>query len=175
MDAVVLGVVVLAGVLVAGLGGVAIFVPADSRTTRMHVLNASIDEVWHVYTDFATQAEWRDEIRAITMTSAPGEAVTWEETYKNGPVISFRLVNAQKSAHRLELALQSGQAFSGSYIAEFEDLGDGRTRGTFTESQTTFGFMPKLLRFLFVRPERIIKKYAMDAQAEIERRRQAGP
>ena len=161
----------LVGAFVLALLIAALAIPTSRSSSQSIVLTGSIDEVWQVYTDIRSQPEWRSELSAIRITSEGERPETWVEVNRRGPEVSFSVI-AWESPTRLELETSAANYFTGSYVAEFEDLGEGKTRGTFTESVTTLGFIPRIMGFLFFNPRKFIEQYAEEAQAEIERRRQ---
>ena len=59
--------------------------------------------------------------------------------------------------------------FEGSYVAKFSKDGDA-TIGTFTETATTIGLLPRIMRFLFFDQKKFIHAYADAAKRELKRR-----
>ena len=143
------------------------FIPMSTTTTRTTYFDASIDEVWAVYTDFASQPDWRPEVASVEFKA--GSQSAWIERLKQGGIEIHLEVIEVTAPNRLSLRTSSPDSFEGEYTAIFEVTESG-TKGTFTESSTALGYVPKLRRFLFVNQGKIIEKYSDDARAEIRRR-----
>lgn len=143
------------------------FIPTTSTTTKVINFDADINEVWSVYTDFASQPDWRDEIASISFSI---ENKAWVEKLKTGNVEIHIEVMEMITPTKLVFNTSSPNSFTGKYIAEFKATENG-TVGTFTESAVTTTYIAKLIHFLFVNQEKLIDKYATDAMREIERRR----
>lgn len=143
--------------------------PRTSSTTKTITFDATIDEVWQVYTEPEKQPDWRPDVGQISMSS---DGQSWTETLKQGGItIHFEIIE-KTPPHKFVLKTGTPNNFEGKYIAEFQESGN-QTIGTFTEEATTLGFGSKILRFLFVRQEKLIDDYAAHAKAEIMRRRTA--
>lgn len=158
-------VIVIMGIIVSLLG--IFLIPAKSSATKEIIFDASIDEVWRVYTEPERQAEWRRDVGEVVM-SEDGQSWT-ERLNQGGFVIHFEIIEAS-SPHRYILKTGAPNNFEGRYSAEFREQ-DTHTIGTFTEEAKALGLVPKVLRFLFVRQTKLIEEYAEDAKLEILRRR----
>ena len=109
----------------------------------------------------------RDDVASIRFEDA--SETVWIETLKAGAIEIHLSVIESQAPSRLVLATSSPGSFEGTYTAIFES-NDGGTHGSFTETSTATGFVPKLIRFLLVIQADIIDRYTRDAQAEITRR-----
>ncbi len=151
---------------VAALGFAAIFIPESASTTGTAHFDANIETVWSVYTDFASQPEWREDVVSVEFKDGERE---WVETVRPGNIkIHFR-VDEFEPPTRLVLAMESPGVFQGSYTATFEKSENG-TKGVFTESSTSLSFFSKVMRFVFVSQAALIDKYSEEARSEIARR-----
>ncbi|MYB34803.1 MAG: SRPBCC family protein [Gammaproteobacteria bacterium] len=155
-------VVVLIGLVALS----ALLIPATTRTTVEIRFDAPINAVWEVYTDFASQPNWRSDVVSVEISE---DQQSWAETLeKSKMTIRFQLVE-KSPPDRLVLKSAVDGRFEGRYVAEFRQEGD-ETIGTFTEEATTFGVVSKVMRFLFFNSKRFIEEYAAEARAEIKRR-----
>ena len=146
-----------------------LFIPATSSATRVAEFNASIEEVWAVYTDFPSQAAWRDDVASVSFVE---DGSSWVEELKVGNIEIHLSVVESISPKRLVIKTFSPGSFEGLYTAEFSES-NGKTIGTFTETSTSLGYFSKLIRFVFVDQDKIIQKYNEDARREILKRRNA--
>ena len=144
-----------------------LLLPVSKSTIRTAYFDAKITDVWAVYTDFSSQPDWRDEVASVEFKD--GSQSAWIERLKQGGIEIHLEVIESTPPNRLVLRTYSPNNFEGEYTAIFEETESG-TKGTFTESSTSSGYIPKLMRFLFVNQEKIIDKYSDDARAEIQRR-----
>ncbi len=155
------------GILVILLGAVS-FIPKKSITTKSIRFDATIEEVWNVYTDPESQSEWRPDVGHVEMAD-DGQSWT-EKLQQSGLVLEFRIL--EKSApNRFVLKTGAANYFEGRYVAEFKEV-DGKTIGTFMEEATALGVIPKLFRYFFFDQGAFIDQYAKHAAFEVERRRQ---
>ena len=162
--------VLFAGVLAAvALTLIAIFVPNTRAGTHEVRLKGSVDEVWDVYTDPASLPDWRRSVAEIADLSGKPGARSWTEVSSHGLRIDFVETKAD-APFFYALRTHSNGYFNGRYSARFEQVKPNEVKGTFTEEFTTQGLRSKLLALIFVRPERLIKEFAQEAQAEITRR-----
>lgn len=167
MSSTVLAVVTI---FLVALVAVWFLLPRKRSATRQCRFSAPIEDVWAVYNDPESQPAWRAEIDRVEMheTIYPR---SWTEFPRYGPPIILSELEVS-SPHQLVLSTRSS-GFHGRYIARFEQGEGGETIGTFTETATITGFLPRLISALFVRPERIIETYAKEAPAEIKKRKRA--
>ncbi|MCY4149924.1 MAG: SRPBCC family protein [Gammaproteobacteria bacterium] len=162
MNLTLLIVVILIGLVAIA----ALMMPATTRTTVEIRFDAPIDAVWEVYTDFESQSNWRSDVASVEISE---DRQSWTETLeKSKMTIRFQLVE-QSPPNRLVLKSASDGRFEGRYVAEFRQEGD-ETIGTFTEEATTFGVIPKVMRFLFFNSRKFIEEYAAESKVEINRR-----
>ena len=164
MWAVGIVVVAMAAMMVA-----AMVLPRERGLTSTVEFDATPDEVFAVYSDPASQPAWRAGVASVEVERDTFPR-TWIEWPERGPAIRFGEIEVE-APHLYVLDLASDGAFTGRYIARFEEIAGGRTRGTFTESVTLLNPMATLISHLFVDLEREITTYAREAQAEIVRRR----
>ena len=87
------------------------------------------------YSDPASQPVWRDGVASVEIERDAFPRV-WVEQPERGPSIRFEELEVD-APHLYVLNLTSEGAFTGRYTARFEEIADGRTRGTFTESVTS--------------------------------------
>ena len=157
-------------VVIIGVGlaiALLLLMPATTRTTVSIRFDASIQEVWEVYTDFESQSSWRSDVASVEMSS---DKTSWtEELTKSGMIIRFQLLEKIPPS-KLVLQTSAESNFEGRYIAEFKQE-NGGTVGTFTEEATALGILPKVMRRLFFKQEKFIEEYAKEAKAEIEKRK----
>ncbi|HHG90608.1 MAG TPA: hypothetical protein ENJ90_09050 [Devosia sp.] len=163
-------VLAIVAILLTALAAAWVLLPAKRSATRQCRFPAPIEDVWAVYNDPESQPAWRAEIDRVEMheTIYPR---SWTEFPRHGPPIILSELEVS-APHQLVLSTRAG-GFNGRYVARFERGESGKTIGTFTETATITGFLPRLISALFVRPERIIETYAREATAEIERRKKA--
>jgi len=158
-----IGILIILGAALVSIA----FIPDTTSATRTTTFDTNIDQVWAVYTDFASQPDWRNELSAIEFEA---DEKSWTETVEPGGVrINIAIVELD-APNRLVLKTGSENSFEGIYTAEFESTEHG-TIGTFKETSTTTGYLAKLIRFLFVNQGMIIEKYTENAKAEIARRK----
>ena len=160
------GIVVVA---MAALAVVAMILPRERGLTSTVEFDATPDEVFAVYSDPASQPDWRAGVASVTMERDTFPRA-WTERPERGPAIRFEEVEVE-APHLYVLDLISEGAFTGRYTARFEEIAGGRTRGTFTESVTPLNPSATLISHVFVDLEREITTYAREAQTEIVRRR----
>ena len=159
----------IVAVALAALAVTAIVRPRERSLTLAIEFDATPREVFAVYSDPASQPAWRDAVASVEMKKDSFPRA-WVERPRRGPAIRFEEVEVTAPAlYVLDLAAQG--AFAGRYAARFEELADGRTRGTFTESVTLLNPVAALISHAFVDLEREITTYAREAQAEIVSRR----
>jgi len=102
------------------------------QTTRSIWLKASRKSVWGVLTNFASQADWRREIKHIERVERGGE-VLWREHLHFGPPLTLLAVELERF-HKLERKIvDSNLPFQGSWLYELSDEKSG-TRVRVTES-----------------------------------------
>ncbi len=159
----------IVAILLLAFAAAWVFLPSQRSATLQYCFHASPEEVWAVYHDPESQPAWRAEIDRVEMhkTSYPR---SWTEYIKNGPPITLSELELFPP-NRMVLSTQAKGFFTGRYTAQFAQEEGGKTIGTFTESATLTGFIPKLLAALFVNPEKLIENYVKQAEAEIEQRR----
>ncbi len=162
-----------AGVLVGAVLSVWLVLPDQRAAKSGFVFDASVEEVWDVFTDPASQASWRADVVRVEMVRDNGWR-QWIEYPQRGPAIQFTETRVERlKTYALDMTAEN--AFTGKYQAVFEARDDNTTLGVFTETVTLQGFMPKLMSYLFVNQREFTRTYCLNAQAEIERRRDAAP
>ena len=162
-----LGLVLIVGMVMV----IFAIIISDTRSATHKVrFNATLEQVWTIYTTPARQPEWRTEIATIEHMNGDLGHRTWTEVDHRGLRISFQEIIAEPP-RRYELNTSSDGYFEGHYSAVFEYIEPGVVEGTFTESMTTQTFLAKIMAFVFVRPRAMIENYAAQAQREIDRRR----
>ncbi len=117
--------------------------------------------------DFASQPEWRSEVRTIEFHAEDN----WIEFVDPGSVEIHISVEDQIPYTKLVLQTGSPGSFRGRYVAEFEAITASTAKGSFSETSTSLGYMAKMVRWMFVDEGKLIDKYSSDAGREIERRR----
>ena len=143
--------------------------PRERSATSIVEFDATPEEVFAVYSDPASQPVWRDGVASVEI-ERDAFPRTWVEQPKRGPSIRFKEVEMD-APHLYVLDLTSEGAFTGRYTARFEEVAEGRTHGTFTESAKLTSPFATLISYVFVNLDREMKTYAGEAQAEIARRR----
>jgi len=151
------------GAIVVIIALAVIFIPKSTTFTKEITFDASIDDVWRIYTQPAKQAEWRPGVGKVNM-SADGQ--TWTETLTQGNIVIHFEIIEETAPHRYVLKTSSPNSFEGQYIAEFKQVGN-QTIGTFTEQATSLSIIAKLIRFIFVNQEKQIDDYAKHAKVEL--------
>ena len=159
----------LIGAFVGGILSVWLVLPNERSAKSGFMFDASVDEVWAVFTDPGSQASWRDDIKSVDVISATGER-KWVEHPQYGPSIQFT-ETMREQYRRLSIKMDAENAFTGQYTAEFEERDGGRTMAYISESVQLKGFLPKIMSYLFVNQRDFTWQYCINAQAEIERRR----
>lgn len=162
---------VIVGGLAGGLLGVWFVLPDERSAKNGFVFDANVEEVWAVFTDPASQADWRSDIQRVEMIAGPGRR-QWVEYPQNGPAIEFTEIYAEP-LKMYALEMKADGAFTGQYTAEFQEQDDTSTIGYFSETVELQGLFPKIMSYLFVNQREFTRTYCLNAQAEIERRRAA--
>ena len=159
--------VIIAGALLVTVG--AFLVPDTRSATQSVYLHGTLEQVWAVYTDPGSQADWRDDIQEVAGLRGTNGSRQWMEISSRGIEIAFReTVFDPPAGYGLEFSSEG--RFEGSYSAEFQQIEPNRVQVTVTESVTSLGLVPKLLSLIFVRPQQMIEQFATEAQREINRR-----
>lgn len=141
-------------------------IPATTRTTVEVYFDAPIEAVWDVYTDFASQSNWRSDVASVDMIDGQDQWI--ERLEKSGMDIHFQVLE-KTQPHKLVLKINAEGRFAGQSVAEFRQQDNG-TIGMFTEEVTSLGVLAKVLRYLFFNPKKFIEEYAVEAKSEIKRR-----
>jgi len=165
MKIIVIGFIIL---LCAAFASISL-IPSTTTATQSATFSASIEDVWSVYTDFESQPNWRDELSAIEFSP---DKKSWTEIVEPGGIRINISVLEMDAPTKLVLKTGSTNSFEGVYTARFESTEEG-TRGTFTETSTSQGFLAKLIRHFLVDQNKIIETYTKNARAELSRRRLA--
>ncbi|MEM7652496.1 MAG: hypothetical protein AAF220_04875 [Pseudomonadota bacterium] len=151
-------------ILLCGIG--VLLIPKTTSTTQVIRFEAEIDDVWKVYTTPEEQKHWRADVGEIVMSE---DGQSWSETLEaSGMTINFRIVEKSRPETFI-LETGSPGSFEGSYVAKFSQDGD-TTIGTFTETATTIGVLPRIMRFLFFNQKKFIHAYADAVKLELHRR-----
>ena len=143
-------------------------IPSQTSFTKSIIFNAPVEKVWAVYNDYASQAEWRSDVEKIVVNA---DGRSWSEHLKQGGTIITFTVREKIDGQKLVLEMTTPGIFVGEYKAFFEKINEEKTKGTFTESSKSLSIPAKIVRFIFVNPEKLIDQYAADASQEIQRRR----
>lgn len=159
----------IVGVLVGALFSVWLVLPDERVAKNGYVFDASVEEVWAVFRDAESQAEWRPDIGRVEIIGTP-ERREWIEHPKRGPAIHFIEVGLDHY-NFFSLEMHAENTFTGKYTAQFEEQDDNKTLGLFSETVRLHGLYPKIMSYLFVNQRDFTKTYCENAQAEIERRR----
>ena len=142
-------------------------IPSQTYFTKSITFSAPIEKVWDVYNDYGSQAAWRPEIEKIEMGD---DGQSWSEHLRQGGIVIEFEVREKIEQQKMVLDIAHPGVFVGEYIAIFEKINEDTTKGTFTESATSLSIPAKIMRFIFVNPEKLIDKYAEDALKEIQKR-----
>ena len=141
-------------------------IPKTTSATQTIRFEADIDDVWEIYTTPEKQKHWRADVGEVVMSE---DGQSWSETVEaSGMTINFRIVEKNRPETFI-LETGSPGSFEGSYVAKFSKDGDA-TIGTFTETATTIGLLPRIMRFLFFDQKKFIHAYADAAKRELKRR-----
>ncbi len=128
-----------------------------TSTTVEVDFDASIDEVWSVYTDFESQASWRADVEMASIK------ICWTKTTNYSTPMTI-LEKVPQS--RLTVTYSGRGIFEGGYVAEYKTEQSG-TVGISTEESTSLGTIPEIMSRLFVNQEDLIVTYANETKAEI--------
>ena len=160
---------ILLGGLIGGLLSIWAILPSERSSKNGFMFEGSMEEVWDVFTDPASQASWRSDIKSVEMIRQSGYR-EWIEHPQNGPSITFKETNVSPVT-TFSLTMEAEGAFTGQYTARFEPQTNGRTMGYFSETVQLQGLVPKIMSYLFVDQREFTWNYCLNAQAEIDRRR----
>ncbi len=135
--------------------------PVTQVVTVKEKINAPIEVVWNIMTDWEKQPEWREEIIDVKITNKN----KFTEFPKKGPAINFEVLKIQKP-HTIEL--QMSGSVSGSYIAELI-FSDGITTVIATEKVSNNSVFGRLISNIFFNLKDFAKLYLSQLKHRAER------
>lgn len=159
-------ILVVGAILIIGLGIIVILPSKRSRTVEID-FDIPAETLWEVFTDPASQANWRDSVKQVVMVK-PDYPRIWLETPDSGPDIQFTETEVVPG-QRLVLTFAATGYFEGDYEAVFEPTESG-TKGRFTERVRPANLISKAFSYAFFDLEKEITRYAGDAEMEARRR-----
>ena len=143
-----------------------LLIPETTSATKSIRFDADIEDVWDIYTTPEEQKQWREDVGEVRIAD---DGHSWSETLEaTGMVINFQIVEKNRPETFI-LATGSPGSFKGQYSAKFTRDGNS-TIGTFTETATTIGMIPRVMRFLFFDQMKFIEAYADAVKEELRRR-----
>ena len=143
-----------------------LLIPKTTSATKSIRFDADIEDVWEIYTTPEDQKQWREDVSEIRMAD---DGQSWSETLKTtGMVINFQIVEKNRPETFI-LVTGSPGSFKGQYSAKFK-RDSNSTIGTFTETATTTGIIPRVIRFLFFDQMKFIEAYADAVKLELRKR-----
>jgi uncharacterized protein YndB with AHSA1/START domain len=139
------GVIVAAGVLVV-LVVVGWMLPQGHVTTRESTVPRPVPDVYAAISDVARYAEWRDDVRVVTVL-AEGP-VRWREEGAHG-AITFEVEEAEAPTRLVTRIADPDLPFGGRWIFELTAV-EGGTRVSITEEGEVYNPVFRVLsRFVF--------------------------
>ena len=117
-----IGVVSLVG-LGSVVWGIGMLLPSQVTASRSAELKASPARVFQTVTNIEEQAEWRKDIKLVSMHPS---GKSWTEETTAGTIIDFE-VRRKEPNTRFEIEFVSKQGFSGSWVGVFTPSSDGTT------------------------------------------------
>ena len=135
-------------------------IPAKQEVIVNEKINAPIDRVWGIMTDWKNQGEWRSEVNKIVIVSP----TTFIEQPISGPAITFEVVKLEQPK-RIEL-LMTG-SIQGQYIADLE-FSDGVTTVTAREIVINDSIVGRVMSTLFFDLEQFAESYLQQVKTEVE-------
>lgn len=135
-------------------------IPVKHVVTVEERINAPIDRVWSIMTDWENQESWRSEVNKVVVIS-PTKFI---EYAKNGPAITFEVVESQKPYY-FELVMTG--SVRGSYIATLSFL-EGVTTVTAKETIFNDSVIGRVISRLFFDLEEFAKNYLLQLKTHAE-------
>ncbi|MEN9433796.1 MAG: hypothetical protein RLZZ422_1385 [Pseudomonadota bacterium] len=103
-----------------------------SRTTRVELVRAPVDQVWESLADLARHTEWRSDLKSVQLKD-DDQGLRWIEHSKNLGKLTVRKVK-EVPQKEITMSYQRGKGFKGTRQALLAGV-PGGTRVTFTESR----------------------------------------
>jgi hypothetical protein len=130
-------------------------------STATEVLNYKIEDVWDTITDNENW-QWRSDLQNLKILN------DWEfiEYGKGGFEIHFTITN--KEEYKIYGFSMDSKSFSGKWVGNFEELPDGKTKITFTESLVYKKLLLKLFASLFINLKTIQDVYMRDLKKKLD-------
>jgi len=147
----------------------AFLIRAEKQATVRRTLPFERTIVWKKAFAVERQAEWRSDIRAVTVTQK-AEPRVWRELLNTGGEIT--LCDKSMDLHD-SWTIESVQNahFLTRWTGEFKEIGKAETEIIFTEQFRARNIWGKILLFLFINPEKMMQTYADDLQRELTKQR----
>jgi hypothetical protein len=124
-----LAIAVLLLIVVYGIG---LALPPERTVSQMQLVDASTDRVYRILTDVERQADWRRELRGVSVERR-GDLWAWTETGGDG--VDSRVEEKVKGPPlRYEVEFRNSDGVRGRRVAELQ-ASEGRTRLTMTETR----------------------------------------
>ncbi len=135
--------------------------PAIYEVTVKETINAPIDKVWGIMTDWERQTEWRKEISKVEMK----EGSKFIEYPRKGPSIEFEIIYFDKPKH-FELSMVG--AVEGNYTAKLS-FNDGITSIIAKEKVINKSIFSRIISSIFFDLEKFAKNYLSQLKEYAER------
>ena len=138
-------------------------IPSQHEVMVEEKINAPIDTVWNIMTDWKNQTLWRSEVGKIDIIS-PTKFI---EHPKQGPAITFEVLKLQRP-HSFELSMSG--SIQGSYIATLS-FSEGMTTVIAKETVINNSVINRLVSKLFFDLEKFAKTYLLQLKTQSESKR----
>ena len=126
--------------------------PESKNLKAKKKINAPMDKVWTIMTDWSAQPTWREDLKKVEIL----DDRNFIEHPKHGGLITFKVINAQRPNH-LKLRL-SGSSFQGTYMIRLFD-NNGATEIEETYSLIYPSILGKILVKIFFNLEEFANSY----------------
>lgn len=157
-------IVIMAGSIIS-LFITLLLLPAQKQATLRLTLPFSRHAVWEKAFAVELQAQWRSDIRSVAVVQT-GEPRVWREVLKTGGEITLRDKSIDLHNSWTIESVQNS-LFSTRWTGEFKEIGGAHTEVRFTEQFQALNLWAKILLFLFINPEKMMRTYVNDLQREL--------
>ncbi len=160
-----LWVLLVVGVLVAGVLGVGSMLPVEHTASVTQEFSGPVGELWLALTNVEGYPEWRSGVDQVTMIESPSALASWREDGSDG-TLTFELV-AMVPGERLEVEIaDEGLPFGGGWVYELEPSANG-VRLTITENGEVYSPLFRFVSRFIIGHERTLSQFMADLQAHL--------
>lgn len=154
-------VLIVLGALVALVAIVAVvgtLLPKGHVATRTAVFSRPPEAVWAAITDFAGQAAWRPELKAIERAADRDGRAVWREIPKSGSPMPLETTESLAPARLVRTIADPKLPFGGRWVYDLAPSGTG-TRLTITEEGEVYNPIFRFVNHYFIDVAGTIEAY----------------